>query len=75
MQALRVQALALADRTGLHLQGRVAEAENIVKAGLPEDQATTNVAYLKRLLSRKENAQASVDKRLAKSAGALRLER
>ena len=51
------------------LQGRVAEAENIVKAGLPEDQATTNVTYLKRLLSRKENAQASVDKRLAKGAG------
>ena len=51
------------------LQGRVAEAEHIVKAGLPEDQAATNIAYLKRLLSRKENAQASVDKRLAKGAG------
>jgi Flp pilus assembly protein TadD len=50
------------------LQGRVAEAENIVKVGLPEDQAATNIASLKRLLSRKENAQASVDKRLAKGA-------
>jgi Flp pilus assembly protein TadD len=41
------------------LQGRLAEAESLVKAGLPEDQATANVAYLRRLLSRKENAQAS----------------
>src|SRR3979490_1819976 len=41
------------------LQGRLTEAENLVKAGLPEDQATANVAYLRRLLSRKENAQAS----------------
>jgi Flp pilus assembly protein TadD len=41
------------------LQGRLTEAESLVKAGLPEDQATANVAYLRRLLSRKENAQAS----------------
>jgi Flp pilus assembly protein TadD len=38
------------------LQGRLAEAEGIVKAGLPEDQALANVAYLRQLLSRKENA-------------------
>jgi Flp pilus assembly protein TadD len=38
------------------LQGRLSEAEGIVKAGLPEDQAAANVAYLRRLLSRKENA-------------------
>jgi Flp pilus assembly protein TadD len=41
------------------LQGRLTEAEGLVKAGLPEDQATANVAYLRRLLARKENAQAS----------------
>ena len=41
------------------LQGRLTEAESLVKAGLPEDQAAANVAYLRRLLSRKENAQAS----------------
>ena len=51
------------------LQGRVAEAETIVKAGVPEDQAAANAAYLKRLLSRKENAQASVDRKPARGAG------
>jgi Flp pilus assembly protein TadD len=38
------------------LQGRVTEAEGIVKAGLPAAQATANVAYLRQLLARKENA-------------------
>ncbi len=52
------------------LRGRLAEAEGIVKAGLPEDQAAANVSYLKRLLSRKENAQASADKMPARAARA-----
>jgi Flp pilus assembly protein TadD len=34
------------------LQGRFAEAETIVKADLPPDQAAANVAYLKDMLSR-----------------------
>ena len=37
------------------LQGRFAEAETIVKADLPAEQATANVAYLKQMLSRKDN--------------------
>jgi Flp pilus assembly protein TadD len=41
------------------LQGRLTEAESLVKAGLPEDQAAANVGYLRRLLSRKEAAQAN----------------
>jgi Flp pilus assembly protein TadD len=44
------------------LQGRVAEAEGLVKADLPPEEAGANVAYLKRLLSRKENARAEADK-------------
>ncbi len=46
------------------LQGRVAEAEGLVKADLPSAEASANVADLKRLLSRneKENARAQVDK-------------
>jgi Flp pilus assembly protein TadD len=36
------------------LQGRFAEAESIVKADLPPDQAAANVAYLKEMLSRKD---------------------
>src|SRR5213080_1995915 len=35
------------------LQGRFAEAENIVKADLPPNEAAANVAYLKQMLSRK----------------------
>jgi Flp pilus assembly protein TadD len=34
------------------LQGRFAEAETIVKADLPPDQAAANVAYLKEMLTR-----------------------
>src|SRR5215212_1736935 len=41
------------------LQGRAAEAERIAKADLPPEEATANVANLKRLLSRKENARAN----------------
>jgi Flp pilus assembly protein TadD len=44
------------------LQGRVAEAESIVKADRPAEEAEANVAYLRRLLSRKENAHAHAEK-------------
>jgi Flp pilus assembly protein TadD len=37
------------------LQGRFAEAEGIVKADLPPEEAAANVAYLKQVLSRKDN--------------------
>jgi Flp pilus assembly protein TadD len=40
------------------LQGRFAEAESIVKADLPPDEAASNVAYLKQMLSRKDNPRA-----------------
>jgi Flp pilus assembly protein TadD len=33
------------------LQGRFSEAEEIVKADLPADEAAANVAYLKEMLS------------------------
>jgi Flp pilus assembly protein TadD len=44
------------------LQGRLAEAESIAKADRPPDEAAANVAQLKRLLSRKDNAHAEADK-------------
>ena len=44
------QNLALA----IGLQGRFAEAEQIVRADLPADEAAANVAYLKQMLSRKD---------------------
>ena len=40
------------------LQGRFAEAETIVKADLPEDEAAANVAYLKQMLNHKDNPRA-----------------
>src|SRR6267142_788978 len=40
------------------LQGRFAEAESLVKADLPPDEAASNVAYLKQMLSRKDNPRA-----------------
>ena len=40
------------------LQGRFAEAEAIVKADLPAAEAAANVAYLKQMLSRKDNPRA-----------------
>ena len=43
------------------LQGRLAEAESILKADQPAEEAVANVAYLRRLLSRKENARADAD--------------
>jgi len=44
------------------LQGRLAEAEGIVKAGLPADEAAANATYLKQLLSRKQKQRADADK-------------
>jgi Flp pilus assembly protein TadD len=41
------------------LEGRQSEAESIVKSGLPPDEAAANAAYLKRLLARKQTAQAA----------------
>jgi Flp pilus assembly protein TadD len=37
------------------LQGRFAEAETIVKADLPAEEAAANVSYLKQMLARKDN--------------------
>ena len=39
------------------LQGRFADAETIVKADLPPEEATANVAYLKQMLNRKDNTR------------------
>ncbi len=44
------------------LQGRLADAESIVKADRPAEEAAANVAELKRLLSRKGNARAEAGK-------------
>src|SRR6266478_3653248 len=44
------------------LQGRLAEAESIVKAGRPAEEAAANVAHLRRLLARKDNAHTDSDK-------------
>jgi Flp pilus assembly protein TadD len=44
------------------LQGRLAEAESIVKAGRPAEEAAANVAYLRQLLARKDNAHTDSDK-------------
>jgi Flp pilus assembly protein TadD len=51
------QNLALA----VGLQGRFAEAETIVKADLPADEAAANVAYLKQMLNRKDNPRAAAN--------------
>jgi len=51
------------------LQGRVAEAESIVKADRPAEEAAANVAELKRLLSRKGNARADAGKLPVAAAG------
>ena len=40
------------------LQGRFAEAETIVKADLPPEEAAANVAYLKDMLNRKDSPRA-----------------
>ena len=44
------------------LQGRQSEAETIVKADLPPDQGTANVAALKRLLARRQASRTDADK-------------
>jgi Flp pilus assembly protein TadD len=44
------------------LQGRFAEAESIVKADLPPEEAAANVAYLKQMLNRKDTPRASAAK-------------
>jgi len=41
------------------LQGRFAEAEDIARADLPPDQAAANVAYLRQMLARHDNAPAA----------------
>jgi Flp pilus assembly protein TadD len=42
------------------LQGRFAEAEQIVRADLPADEAAANVAYLKQMLNRKDESRPGV---------------
>jgi Flp pilus assembly protein TadD len=44
------------------LQGRFPEAESIAKADRPAEEAAANVAYLRRLLARKDNAHPDSDK-------------
>jgi Flp pilus assembly protein TadD len=44
------------------LRGNMAEAEKIAKADLPPEEGAANIAQLKLLLSRKENAHAEMDK-------------
>jgi Flp pilus assembly protein TadD len=51
------------------LQGRLAEADGILKAGRPPEEAAANIAYLRRLLSRKDNARADAGKIPVASAG------
>ncbi len=51
------------------LQGRLAEAEGLVKADQPAEEASANVAYLRRWLSRKENARADTDNKPAAATG------
>ncbi|MFH1345971.1 MAG: tetratricopeptide repeat protein [Pseudomonadota bacterium] len=51
------------------LQGRLAEAESIVKADQPAEEAAANLADLKRLLSRKGNARADAGKMPVAAAG------
>jgi len=43
------------------LQGHLAEAESIVKADRPAEEAAANVAYLKQLLSRKDSMRTHAD--------------
>jgi Flp pilus assembly protein TadD len=44
------------------LQGRQAEAESIVKTGVPAEEAAANVAFLKGLLSRKDKVHPEADR-------------
>ena len=38
------------------------EADTILKAGRPPEEAAANIAYLRRMLSRKQNARGDTDK-------------
>jgi Flp pilus assembly protein TadD len=51
------------------LQGRLSEAESIVKADRSAEEAAADVAYLRRLLSRKENAGTDADSIPVAAAG------
>jgi Flp pilus assembly protein TadD len=51
------------------LQGRLAEAESIVKADQPAEEAAANVAYLRRLVSHKVGARPAADGTKAAAAG------
>jgi len=44
------------------LQGRLTEAENIVKADRPAEDVAADVAYLRQILSRKQSGRASAEK-------------
>jgi Flp pilus assembly protein TadD len=50
------------------LQGRLAEAESIVKADRPAAEAAANVDYLRRLLSKKESSRKDADNKPAKAS-------
>jgi Flp pilus assembly protein TadD len=50
------------------LQGRFAEAETIVKADLPADEAAANVAYLKQMLNRKDTPRTAATGRVPMAA-------
>ena len=50
------------------LRGNLTEAEKIAKADLPPEEGAANVAQLKLLLSRKENARAEMDSKLPVAA-------
>jgi len=52
------------------LRGNLAEAEKIAKADLPPEEGAANVAQLKSLLSRKENARAEMDSKMPVAAPA-----
>jgi len=54
------QNLALA----VGLQGRFAEAEQIVRADLPAEEAAANVAYLKQMLSRKDDSRTATSAKM-----------
>lgn len=51
------------------LQGRLAEAESIVKADRSPEEAAANVGYLRQLLSRKEKTHAGADRTPVAAAG------
>jgi Flp pilus assembly protein TadD len=52
------------------LEGRVGEAEGIMRSGVPADEAAANVTYLKQLLARKQTAQRELGPRKQSSVAA-----